>query len=105
MTVYTPMPRDEVLASLGAYWPAPPGSVLLRLPADEAMTDGAVSVYPVPGRPGTAWLAIDAVIPPQAAGAPDDALVALIPGSTLDVVGGMDPPPESPPPISFASDS
>lgn len=105
MTVYTPMPRDEVLASLGAYWPPPPGAVLLRLPADEEMTDGTVSVYPVPGRPGTAWLTIDGVIPPQGAGAPDDALVDLIPGSTLDVVTVAEPPPEAPPPTSLTSDS
>lgn len=105
MTVFTPAPRDEVLAALGASWPPPPGSVLLRLPADAGMTDGTVSVYPVPGRPGTAWLATDGVIPPQAAGAPDDALVALIPGSTLDIVAGTDPPPEAPPPTSLPSDS
>lgn len=100
MTVFTPLGREEVIVYLGAAWPAPDGSPLLRLPDDAGMTDGAVSVYPNPGQPGTAWWAVDSVIPPQAAGIPDEALAALIPGSVLIAdapVTDPGPPPEPPP--------
>lgn len=96
MTVFTPLDREQVIAYLGDAWPVPDGTTLLRLPAD-GMTDGAVSVYPVPGQPGTAWWAVDSVIPPQAAGIPDEALAALIPGSVLTVIADPGPPPEPPP--------
>lgn len=92
--IYTPFDRDEVTRNLGPAWPAPPTAALLTLPPDALDTNGnpfatgAVAVFPVPGRPGRTWWAVDSQIPPQQAGTPDDALAAMLPGSVLQT-----PPP------------
>jgi hypothetical protein len=82
--VYTALDLDEVAGYLGTYYPVPEDVTVLVLPPDapEQFT-GAVAVYPRPGRPGQTWWAVDGEIPPQAAGTPDDALMALLPGSSL----------------------
>lgn len=92
--VYTELPRDEVTVALGPYWPVPASAPHLVLPPDAPLVDGAVAVYPRPGRPGVTWWALDAAIPPQPSGTPDEALAALLPGSALVL---PDPPPDIPP--------
>ncbi len=93
--VYTPMPRDEVISYLGPAWPPRPGTPYLTIPADAGITDGAVAVYPRPGRPGTSWWVVDSTVYQQDAGIPDETLAALIPGSVLGMV--PDPDPDAPP--------
>lgn len=93
--VFTAMDRDEVIGYLGSAWPPPADAPLLTLPPGCGITDGAVAVYPRPGRPGRTWWAVDGSIPPQGAGTPDEALAALLPGSVLVVTP---PPPEDDPP-------
>jgi hypothetical protein len=97
--VFTPLDRDEVISYLGGIWPPQHDATTLTLPPDCGITDGAVAVYPTPGRPGITWWAVDSLIGPQSAGVPDDALVALLPGSVLNVPAPPDPdePPPSPP--------
>lgn len=101
---YTPLDRDEVISYFGPAWPPTPDAPSLTvppelIPTDGESTSGAVGVYPTPGRPGTTWWAVDAVIWPQSAGAPDEALAELLPGSVLTVPAPPDPdePPPSPP--------
>lgn len=94
--VFTAMDRDEVIGYLGGVWPPPADAPTLLLPPDCGITCGAVAVYPIPGRPGRAWWAVDSLIGPQTAGTPDEALAALLPGSVLQ--GPADPPDEPPPP-------
>lgn len=92
------MPRDDVIVQLGnQFWPVPDGAPLLRVPNDDEVTDGAVVIYPVPGRPGYLWWLVDGAIPPQAAGDVTEALAAQIPGSVLE----LPPPPDvdQPPPV------
>lgn len=105
MTVaYMPLPREEVLASLGAAWPAPVGAVLVRIPQYSEVTDGAVVIYVIEGRPGTTWWVVDGVIPPQGAGAGGEELAALIPDSVVEVV--PDPWEDAtPPPTAFSLDT
>lgn len=92
---YTPYDRTEVIGYLGTAWPAPATATLLVLPVDTVGPDftGAVAVWPVPGRPGTTWWAVDGVVPPQLTGTPDEALAALLPGSVLQTP----PPPDGDP--------
>ncbi|MFF8467910.1 hypothetical protein [Streptomyces griseus] len=89
------LPRDVVVGLLGAHWPAAPGSTLVRIDPAAGVTDGAVSVYTTPGRPGVTWWLVDGVIPPQGAGASGEALAALIPGAVAEYI--PIPEPESPP--------
>lgn len=91
--IFTAMDRDEVITYLGASWPVPTDATVLTLPPDTGITDGAVAVYPLPGRPGQTWWAVDGQIPPQPAGTPDEALAALLPGSVLQTP----PPPDDDP--------
>lgn len=93
---YTPMEHDDAVAALGSYWPPTPGATVLRLPADAPITDGAVAVYPRPGRPGTLWWCADSIVPPQGAGQPDERLLGLIPGSSLEEIP-VDTTPDEPP--------
>jgi hypothetical protein len=97
MTVYTPLDRAEVISYLTGSWPPVPGDPCLLLPETSGLVDGAVSVYPVEGEPGTTWWVVDATVYRQDAGTPDEALAALIPDSVLDTVPTADPPPDSPP--------
>ncbi|WNI15575.1 hypothetical protein [Actinacidiphila sp. ITFR-21] len=96
--VFTPFNRDEVIRYLGPFWPPRNNRPSLTLPPDatgtdgEPFTTGAVAVWPVPGRPGQTWWAVDGSVPTQPAGAPDQALADMVPGSVLVV-----PPPDSPP--------
>jgi hypothetical protein len=106
---FTPLPRGEVIAGLGTFWPpaqyAPSLTVPPDLLTDPDATSGAVGVYTRPNRPGTTWWAVDGVIWPQAAGTPDETLAALLPGSVLtvpDVSTGGDTPPYTPDPPSQA---
>ncbi|MGQ4351986.1 hypothetical protein [Streptomyces drozdowiczii] len=88
------MPRNEVIAQIGnQFWPVPDSAPLLRVPNEEDVTDGAVIVYPVPGRPGYLWWLVDGAIPPQAAGDVTEELAAQIPGSVLE----LPPPPDEDP--------
>ncbi|MET8841448.1 hypothetical protein ABZW67_15310 [Streptomyces rubiginosohelvolus] len=94
ITLYA-MPRDEVLSYLGPDWPPVPGASVVRIDPAAGVTDGTVSVYDTPGRPGTAWWLVDGVIPPQGAGPGGEPLAALIPGAVVEIV--PDPAPEYPP--------
>lgn len=85
------LPRHDVAAYLGPAWPAPADALLLRIPADSGITDGALIIYAIPGQPGTTWWVIDSVVPPQGAGPVGEELVALVPGSVLET-----PPPPDP---------
>lgn len=97
--VFTGLDRAEAISYLGGIWPPPADATTLVLPPDTGITDGAVAVYPVPGRPGVTWWAVDSLIGPQSAGVPDEELAALLPGSTLQVptTPGPDDPAPSPP--------
>lgn len=93
-TLTLPFPRDEVIDALGPYWPIREDAALLRVDTSaDQVTDGAVVVYPVPGRPGYLWWLIDGVIPQQAAGEVTAELAEQIPGSVLEL-----PPPDDEPP-------
>ncbi|WP_420169008.1 hypothetical protein [Streptomyces violaceoruber] len=94
VTVYA-MPRDEVLSSLGPYWPPAPGATVVRIDPAAGVTDGTVTVYETPGRPGVSWWLADGLVPPQVAGAGGEVLAALIPGAAVEVVPDL--APESPP--------
>lgn len=85
---FTEFPQDEVVTYLSRWWPIPNNATLLLLDTDHTAFTGAVGVYPVPGRPGTTWWAVDGVIPPQPIGTPTQALAAMLPGSVLQT-----PPP------------
>lgn len=93
--VYTGIDRDEVISYLGAAWPPRPGDTSLTIPPDTGITDGAATVYPVDGQPGTTWWVVDGAIPVQDAGTPDEALAALLPGSALGTI--PNPEPGTPP--------
>jgi hypothetical protein len=99
--VFTALPRDEVIGYLGGIWPPQQDAVTLALPPDCGITDGAVAVYPTPGRPGVTWWAVDSLIGPQAGRTPDEALADLLPGSVLQAPAP--PPPDSPPPPPYSS--
>ncbi|MFJ1698187.1 hypothetical protein ACIOHC_24230 [Streptomyces sp. NPDC088252] len=87
------LPRDDVIAGLGPdYWPTRPDATLLRIDPATGVTDGAVIVYPTPGRPGYFWWLIDGAIPPQAAGTATEDLAAQVEGSVLE-----SPPPSDDP--------
>lgn len=90
--VYLAMPRDEVIPYLGPKWPPAEGATVLRCPNQAGVTDGAVIVYQVEGKPGTTWWLVDGVIPPQDAGPVDEALAALIPESVLETPEPAPPP-------------
>lgn len=101
--IFTALDRDEVIGYLGGIWPPQQDATTLTLPPDCGITDGAVAVYPRPGRPGVTWWAVDSLIGPQGAGTPDEALAELLPGSVLNVPADQPtapPPPPSPPFIS-----
>jgi hypothetical protein len=99
MTVtYIPLPREDVLTSLGPAWPAPVGASLVRVPVSIGVTDGAVVVYEVEGRPGVTWWLVDGVIPPQGAGPAGEQLAALVPDSVVEIV--PDPWQNATPPAS-----
>lgn len=91
--IFTEMDHNEVTDMLGTYWPVPNTATTLTLPPDCGITTGSVAVYPVPGRPGRTWWAVNGSIPPQAAGVPGQALADLLPGSVLVI---PDPPPDHP---------
>ncbi len=95
--IYTPMPHDEVISYLASTWPPRPNTACLTIPPDAGITDGAVAVYPVEGRPGTSWWVVDSTVYVQDAGTPDEALAALMPGSVLGMVPDPDPGPDNPP--------
>ncbi|WP_098892270.1 hypothetical protein [Streptomyces sp. or3] len=94
VTVYA-MPRDEVLSYMGTDWPPTPGATVVRIDPAAGVTDGTVSVYETPGRPGISWWLVDGVIPPQGAGAGGEALAALISGAVAEYI--PIPESESPP--------
>ncbi|MGY0067720.1 hypothetical protein ACWZEH_13010 [Streptomyces sp. QTS137] len=87
---YTELPRDEVLAQLGPYWPAPPGARIALIGEIVAVTHGAVAVHDSDDRPGTLWWAVDGLIVPQGAGPPPE-----LPGCPVATV--PDPAPDTPP--------
>ena len=95
--VYTALDRDDVISYLGRCWPPTPGEPCLTIPPDAGITDGAATVYPVEGRPGTSWWVVDSTVNVQDAGTPDDALAALLPGSVLGTVPDPDPTTDTPP--------
>jgi hypothetical protein len=95
--VYTQLERDDVISYLGRCWPPTPGAPALTIPTDTGITDGAATVYPVDGQPGTSWWVVDYVICVQDAGTPDDALAALLPGSVLGTIPAPNPDPDTPP--------
>ncbi|MFB8101350.1 hypothetical protein ACFC3O_00685 [Streptomyces sp. NPDC056007] len=94
VTLYA-MPREDVLSYLGHDWPPRPGATVVRIDPAGGVTDGIVSVYATPGRPGVSWWLVDGIIPPQGAGAGGEALAALIPGAVAELI--PIPEPESPP--------
>ncbi|MEU6496446.1 MULTISPECIES: hypothetical protein [unclassified Streptomyces] len=79
--IYTPMSRDEVLSYLGPHWPALAGATVLRITTIADVTDGALSVYPAEGEPGTTWWVVDGLVVPQDAGPPPD-----LPGEVPETV-------------------
>ncbi|MET9098298.1 hypothetical protein [Streptomyces antibioticus] len=91
------MDREDVLASLGPYWPPLPGALVTRIAA-LGIEHGAVAVHNADGQPGTTWWAIDGLVVPQAAGpAPD------LPGCPQEWTPQQDntappPTPVAPPP-------
>lgn len=89
------LPRDLVVGLLGAAWPPAPGSTVVRIDPAAGVTDGGISIYETPGRPGVTWWLVDGVIPPQGAGAGGEELAALIPGAVAELI--PIPEPESPP--------
>ncbi|MDX3074621.1 hypothetical protein [Streptomyces sp. MI02-7b] len=94
---YYAIPRDEVLSYLAGSWPPVPGEPCLHLPPAAGITDGAVAVYPVEGRPGTTWWVVDSTVYRQDAGTPSGDLAALIPDALLDTVPTAAQPPDAPP--------
>jgi hypothetical protein len=95
--IYLALPREDVVSYMGSCWPLRPGEPLLTLAAEAGITDGAAIVYPAEGQPGTAWWVIDSAVPVQDAGTPDEALAAMLPGSTLGTVPSPHPTPHEPP--------
>ncbi|MFE3169331.1 hypothetical protein [Streptomyces sp. NPDC059224] len=95
--VYTAIERNEVISYLGRGWPPRSGEPSLTIPPDTGITDGAATVYPDEGRPGTTWWVVDSTIPQQDAGVPDEALAALLPGSVLGTAPNLNPGPDTPP--------
>ncbi|MEU3700987.1 hypothetical protein AB0E82_02040 [Streptomyces anulatus] len=89
------LPHDVVVGLLGSSWPPAPGSTVVRIDPAAGVTDGGVSVYATPGRPGITWWLVDGVIPPQGAWVGGDVLAALIPGAVAEYI--PIPEPESPP--------
>ncbi|MEU0157934.1 hypothetical protein ABZ154_03575 [Streptomyces sp. NPDC006261] len=89
------LPRDLVVGLLGAAWPPAPGSTVVRIDPAAGVTDGGISVYTTPGRPGTTWWLVDGVIPPQGAWVGGEVLAALIPGAVAELIPV--PEPEPPP--------
>lgn len=90
---YTPMPREDVLTSLGPHWPPLPGALVAKLGAIVEVSHGAIAVHDdeeQPGRPGYTWWVVDGLIVPQDAG-PAPAL----PDCPLETVPA--PAEESPP--------
>lgn len=87
---YTPLPRDEVLVSLGPHWPPAPGAVVARIGAVVAIDHGAVAIHTAEGLPGMTWWAVDGLIVPQDAGPPP-----ALPGCPVDTVPSpaVDTPP------------
>lgn len=94
VTVFA-LPHDVVVGLLGPAWPPTPGSTVVRIDPAAGVTDGGVSVYATPGRPGITWWLVDGVIPPQGAWIGGDVLAALIPGAVAEYI--PIPEPESPP--------
>ncbi|MFJ5675036.1 hypothetical protein [Streptomyces sp. NPDC093097] len=94
--IYVPLDRDEVVRSLDNRLPPRTGRPILRISADQETQTGGVCVFPAAGQPGYLFYLLDGVIVEQDAGAVDDTLAALVPGSVLEIVPG-DLPPDSPP--------
>ncbi|MEU7431088.1 hypothetical protein AB0B07_09555 [Streptomyces sioyaensis] len=94
--IFVPLDRDEVVRCLGDRLPPRVGWPVLRVPTDAEVQTGGVCVFPREGQPGWLFYLLDGLIAEQDAGAVDEALAALIPGSVLETVPG-DIPPESPP--------
>lgn len=94
VTVFA-LPREDVLSYLGPSWPPAPGSTVVRIDPATEVTDGGVSVYETPGRPGITWWLVDGVIPPQGAWVGGDVLAALIPGAVAELI--PEPEPGVPP--------
>lgn len=80
---YIPLAREEVVSYLGPAWPPAADATVLRVPTEPGVTDGAVVVYAIEGRPGVTWWLVDGIVPPQEAGPVDEQLAAQVPGSEL----------------------
>ncbi|MEU7381550.1 hypothetical protein AB0A91_16410 [Streptomyces sp. NPDC042207] len=94
--IYLVLERADVVSYMGRGYPPRPGAPRLVLPPEAELTDGAVCVYPEPGRPGYTWWVLESTVYVQDAGTPDEALAALIPGSVLGSVPDPDPNPQPP---------
>ncbi|WP_407553071.1 hypothetical protein QOM21_23875 [Streptomyces sp. Pv4-95] len=100
--IYVPLERREVEQCLGNRLPARVGRPVLRVPADAETQTGGVCVFPTEGQPGWLFYLLDGLIYEQDAGAVDETLAALIPGSVLETVPGEIP--AEVPPSPYPSD-